>query len=228
MLSKVEWVRPPRQTRSQETLERLLDSAEEVFSERGFEAATVAEIVRRAKSSVGAMYARFTDKDALLSCLHERFCEEAIATSDVALDVERWRGASIADIFSQVFPFMVEVYQQKSGLIRAFIIRASSDKEFTEGGMSLYRHIAERLTQLLLARREQINHPNPALAVDFGLRLVFDMLDQSALFVGTLRTVKPLTSQQVAQELVRVYVNYLGAEPSTIEMGSGEFTRPIV
>ena len=214
LLSKVEWVRPPRQTRSQETLERLLDSAEEVFSERGFEAATVAEIVRRAKSSVGAMYARFTDKDALLSCLHERFCEEAIATSDVALDVERWRGATIADIFNQVFPFLVEVYQQKSGLIRAFIIRASSDNDFTESGMSLYRHIAERLTKLLLARCEQITHPNPALAVDFGLRLVFDMLDQSALFSGTLRTVKPMTSQEIAGELVRVFINYLGAEPA--------------
>jgi AcrR family transcriptional regulator len=222
LLSKVEWVRPPRQTRSQETLERLLDSAEEVFSERGFEAATVAEIVRRAKSSVGAMYARFTDKDALLSCLHERFCEEAIATSDVALDVERWRGATIADIFAQVFPFLVEVYQQKSGLIRAFIIRASSDAEFTESGMSLYRHIAEQLTKLLLARREQIAHPNPALAVDFGLRLVFDMLDQSALFLGTLRTVKPLSSQQIAQELVRVFVSYLGTDPGATELAQPE------
>ncbi|HEY1598537.1 MAG TPA: helix-turn-helix domain-containing protein, partial [Pirellulales bacterium] len=70
LLAKVEWVRPPRQTRSQETLERLLDAAEEVFAEKGFESATVAEVVRRAKSSVGAMYARFTDKNALLSCLH--------------------------------------------------------------------------------------------------------------------------------------------------------------
>ncbi|MBI2825965.1 MAG: TetR/AcrR family transcriptional regulator [Planctomycetia bacterium] len=214
LLSKVEWVRPPRQTRSQETLERLLDAAEEVFAERGFESATVAEIVRRAKSSVGAMYARFTDKDALLSCLHERFCEEAMATSDVALDAERWEGASIAEIFDEVIPFLVEVYEQKRGLIRAFIIRASGDAEFVEAGLRLGRHISEGLTELVMARRGQITHPNPAVAVDFGLRLVFDTLDLSSMFSGVQRTAMPLTPRQLSEELIRAYLSYLGVEPN--------------
>ena len=83
-LNKVEWVKPTHQARSQETLERILEAAEELVSERGFDNATVSEIVRRANSSVGAMYARFNDKDSLLVCLHERFCEQALATADTA------------------------------------------------------------------------------------------------------------------------------------------------
>ncbi len=213
LLSKVEWVRPPRQTRSQETLERLLDAAEEVFAERGFESATVAEIVRRAKSSVGAMYARFTDKDALLSCLHDRFCEEATATADVALDKDRWEGATISEIFGQVIPFLTEVYFEKRGLIRAFIVRGSNDAEFTESAVLLGKYISRKLIDLLMARREEITHPDPALAVDFGLRMVFDTLDQSTLYVDVQRTTIPMTNEQIAQELTRSYLCYLGIDP---------------
>ena len=101
---------------------RILDAAEEVISERGFDNATVSEIVRRGKSSVGAMYARFNDKDSLLACLHERFCEQALATTDAALDALRWEGTTIAEILSNVLPFLVHVYHHKRGLIRAFIV----------------------------------------------------------------------------------------------------------
>ncbi len=114
-LNKVEWVKPTHQARSQETLERLLDAAEELVSERGFDNATVSEIVRRAKSSVGAMYARFNDKDSLLVCLHERFCEQALATTDMALDPQRWEGAAIADILTTTTPFLVHTYHHKRG-----------------------------------------------------------------------------------------------------------------
>src|SRR3990172_7904371 len=125
MLNQVEWVKPTHQARSQETLERILDAAEEVISERGFDNATVSEIVRRGKSSVGAMYARFHDKDSLLVCLHERFCEQAAATTEMALDATRWEGASIAEIFATTTPFVVHTYHMKRGLIRAFIVRCS-------------------------------------------------------------------------------------------------------
>ena len=70
---QLEWVRRPMQERSQRTLERILSAAETLILEVGFEGATVAEIVRRADSSVGAFYTRFKDKDALLRCLIDRF-----------------------------------------------------------------------------------------------------------------------------------------------------------
>ena len=42
------WVRPPRQERSQQTLHRILDAAEALVSDKGFEDTPVAEVVRRA------------------------------------------------------------------------------------------------------------------------------------------------------------------------------------
>src|SRR2546430_7916872 len=65
--------RPPQQTRSQETLDRILDAAERVLDEKSFTEATLAEIMERAGVTVGAFYRRFPDKDALLHLLDERF-----------------------------------------------------------------------------------------------------------------------------------------------------------
>lgn len=46
--------------------ERLLDAAAEVFAERGYDGAGVAEIARRAGVTTGAIYSRFTGKADLL------------------------------------------------------------------------------------------------------------------------------------------------------------------
>src|SRR3954471_18508978 len=44
--------RPPKQTRSRETLDRILDSAEHVLAEKSFGEATLAEIMERAGVTV--------------------------------------------------------------------------------------------------------------------------------------------------------------------------------
>ncbi|MEX0675936.1 MAG: TetR/AcrR family transcriptional regulator [Pirellulales bacterium] len=212
MLNKVEWVKPTHQVRSQETLERILEAAEELVSERGFDNATVSEIVRRANSSVGAMYARFHDKDSLLVCLHERFCEQALATADMALDPARWEGASIAEIFSTTTPFLVHTYHLKRGLVRAFIVRCSCDDQFAERASRVGREISEKLIKLLMARRDEIKHPDAVVAVDFGLRMTFDTLDQETLYADFQRSKVKLSQEQLAEELTRAFLSYLGVE----------------
>ena len=99
---ELHWVRPPRQARSQETLDRILDAAEALVAEKGFEDTPVSEIVQRAGSSVGAFYARFHDKDGLLHALYERYYEEAVATADAALAPARWEGAQVAELIPAV------------------------------------------------------------------------------------------------------------------------------
>ena len=75
------WVRAPQQARSQATLGRLLDATEKLLDDRPFDELAVADICKAASSSVGAFYARFPDKTALLHVLHERLCDEARATA---------------------------------------------------------------------------------------------------------------------------------------------------
>lgn len=52
---------------SEQTRERLLDAAREVFSQQGFQGATVREICRRAEANVAAVNYHFGSKDGLLA-----------------------------------------------------------------------------------------------------------------------------------------------------------------
>src|SRR3954468_25099297 len=105
--------RPPQQTRSQETLDRILDAAERVLEEKSFTEATLAEIMERAGVTVGAFYRRFPDKDALLHLLDERFFRQMQERADELLDPDHWRGASVSDIVGEFARTAVEVYGAK-------------------------------------------------------------------------------------------------------------------
>ncbi len=218
--TQIEWVRPVHQARSQETLERILEAAEEVVSEKGFDNATVSEIVRRANSSVGAMYARFNDKDSLLVVLHERFCEQALATTDAVLDPVRWKDSSIAEILATALPFVAHVYQQKRGLLRAFMLRGSADPQFAERASRVAREISERMIALFMPRRHEIKHPDPVVAVDFGMRVTFDTLDMVTFWGDIQRSKVTLTTDELAAELTRMFCCYLGIDPP----GAWEFS----
>jgi AcrR family transcriptional regulator len=210
--SELRWVRPPQQARSQQTLERILDAAEAMVSEKGFEDSTVSAIVQRANSSVGAFYARFEDKHALLHALSDRFVLQAMLTADEALDPERWERSSIPAILHSVVRFLVSIYRARAGLMRAFVIRNHTDPGFGERQDRLSNYVNDRVTELLLARSQEIPSADPESVIRFGLMFVFSTLD-SALLFGDLRSSQlNLSDDDFGAELTRAFLAYLGVD----------------
>ncbi|USG67623.1 TetR/AcrR family transcriptional regulator [Brevibacillus ruminantium] len=60
-----------RHLRSQQTRQKLLEAAKEVFREEGFHKTTISQIIKRAKTGYGTAYVHFTGKDDLLIVLME-------------------------------------------------------------------------------------------------------------------------------------------------------------
>ncbi len=202
------WVRPPQQARSQLTLSRILDAAESILAEKSWDDASVAEIARRAGSSVGAFYSRFPDKDTLLAALHQRFIEEAFATSQVALDETRWVGASICEVVRELVAFQVRVQDQRRGQLRAFAVRAIHDPAFYARGEQLGKAMEERFTKLVVARRHEILHPIPVVAAAFVARLI------SAMLLSRLLDAKFVPNGlSFVDELTHAALAYLGVFP---------------
>src|SRR5581483_7790011 len=71
------WALPASQARSRATRARLISAAEAVFAKKGFAGARLSDIAAEAGCSVGAVYFRFKDKDALFFAIIESFVEEA-------------------------------------------------------------------------------------------------------------------------------------------------------
>ena len=68
-----ELVHTPKQTRSQNTQEKVLRALEEMLSERFFEQITIRDLAARTGVASATIYRRFKDKEALLPVLYERF-----------------------------------------------------------------------------------------------------------------------------------------------------------
>lgn len=81
MISAVE-----SRTASEQTRERLLDAAREVFSQQGFQGATVREICRRAEANVAAVNYHFGSKDGLLAEALNFNRLKALQTANVQAD----------------------------------------------------------------------------------------------------------------------------------------------
>ena len=83
-------MRMPRVAPDVDKRQLILDAATRVFAERGFFAAQVADIARRAGIAAGTVYLYFRSKDEILISLFERTMQDAIRDGQNAL-------ASIAD-----------------------------------------------------------------------------------------------------------------------------------
>ena len=210
----LEWVRPAVQGRSQDTLERLLAAAEALLADRSFDEIGVAEVARAARSSVGSFYARFTDKEAVLRALHERFIEEALATADAALDPERWEGTAIPEIVAALIGFLVQISRDRRGLVRAVVIRGHADGGYARRHAELLRYVSEGFARLLLARKGEIAAADPERAIDFALLQAGAVLDTAILGLGLDFSRIERSDDEIAGETTTAFLSYLGVRPA--------------
>jgi AcrR family transcriptional regulator len=126
-----------------DTRQRLLDAAADVFAERGYEGATLADIARRAGFTTGAIYSRFRDKAELLLAVVERILE---SLQDAA--VEAATGNDLGALASRFT-------DAESGAMRALVLEAHvAARRNPAVGEVLRRFQSERLDALTRAVKE--------------------------------------------------------------------------
>ena len=206
---ELQWVKTPLQTRSKKTLARILDAAENLLVERGFDGVSVAEIAEISGTSVGTIYARFRDKDGLLNVLHQRFCEEAGATMTQWLHPDKWAGADTVEVLRALVHMAIRTYRERAGLFRAFLLQAATDPGFTARAREMEEALAASLQTLLAPRAGDLSHPNPPHAIVFGMSLVISALQSRFVLCKNAELQGP-PDEALEAELLRMYTSYLG------------------
>lgn len=205
----LEWVRPPQQARSHKTLIRILDAAEELIEEGGVEAVTIAAVIGRGSSSVGAFYARFGDKENLLRCVFERFFEQAQATALASLAPDRWGRIALREILETALAFTADVFRQRRRIIAAMVAQAAARPELVAAGRDLGDAITTGLLGLARARGLAPRHPEPERAASLCVWLVLGALTSWAQ-VGA-DDGPPTEPAAFAAETVEMFFGYLFA-----------------
>jgi len=206
-------VAEPKQARSEKTLQRLLDAAEQLIAEKGHRAVSIPDIARRAKSSVGGFYARFRDKNELLRALEERHFLELSERVERLADVSRWADAATAVIIDAAVTELVTITRERRPLIAAFLANALDDPLLLEGGLRFRRSVEERISALLMLRRDEITHPDPPLAIDLAIQTAFAIMQQHVLIEETHAGGRRLSDDDLQREITTLVLRYLGIEP---------------
>jgi AcrR family transcriptional regulator len=115
------WALPAQQARSRATRTRILAAAEQVFADKGYAGARLADIAKVAGCSVGTTYFRFKDKDALFSAIAESFRDEARA--GVGRLIESAQGAQPGIVIRTFVTAAAASLSRHKGLFRAIVER---------------------------------------------------------------------------------------------------------
>jgi AcrR family transcriptional regulator len=199
-------VKPPKQSRSRRTLERIVRASLEILGEEGADALTVQAIVKRAGSSVGSFYARFDGKEDLLDYLGERMWKEAAERWDQSLAEKNWQEVELRQLVEGSVRLLAETARSRLSHFQA-LDRSTGAQNDAYGHFR--GHILQGIEGLLLARLMEIQHPQPPLAVHLGLVAALALLEEPD---STLVEGLPVPREQRIQETVTLLMSYFGGE----------------
>jgi len=218
---------PVVQERGRQTLERLLDAAEQMLDFVGLEGATVPAIAAGAGVSVGTVYKRFPDKDTVLRAVHERFYNDLLAANQFALDPAKWADTPTIELVTTLVAGMVEGYRSRRSLIRALLLYAQThtDSEFREHAEERRLETLQPLEALLRDRKADIGHPYPERAIRFVVALFGHALQDAVVSETGTRDLLASGSESAA-ELAKIVVGYLRVKGTERPRAVGHSRKP--
>jgi AcrR family transcriptional regulator len=197
-------VRPALQQRSRESQERVLKAAEELLAERGYEGFTMTEVAKRAGISVGSVYGRFEGREALIYAVHARV-NERLSAIEVDLD----SAPDLETALTMTVRVFAETLYRERDVLRVFMLRGPIDERIRSHGSASSQVAAELFEQAVLARRDEIRHPRPELAVDVAYRIVYDVLARQVMYGPTFESSKQIEWDELVAELTAAALDYL-------------------
>ncbi|MBO0681353.1 TetR/AcrR family transcriptional regulator [Mycolicibacterium sp. S2-37] len=192
--------RQPRQRRSEETRDRILDAAIGVFAAYGYDRGTTNRIADWAEISIGSLYQYFPNKDAILAELAVRHLDAGIAAardrrpagSAIPLD------EAIADMVTDT----VDNHRHDPAFLRVVLERAPRTPELMAKVAELQDTSTTALQELLA------DHPEVNLgATDTAARLV--VVTVESVVHQALAAPAALNADDLQRELTAMLTSYL-------------------
>lgn len=145
-------VRPVQQTRSRERLESIVEAGLALLDSRSFDEITMEMIAAEAGCSVGTIYKRFTNREALLVVLANVVHQDVVRELQSGGLPEIQGDPALLPILQLSFHFMTKQLRAREGLVRAMLTRQlthpGSSQPLREAGREILQVTLERSSSL--------------------------------------------------------------------------------
>lgn len=204
-------VHETRQDRSRETLARILQATRELLELQVFENITVQQIADRAGCSVGAIYGRVRDKEAILPHLLQLYYQEIEPEIRVLTASEDWRGIGLQSRVDWLVDYVVDMARRQRGLLRALVLRNFQHPESIPAPI---RESAARvlvmIREFLLERADEMRGSDASTAVDIGFLMVMAAIRERIILIDAPQAATLTVSDDAfTQQLKRALLAYL-------------------
>jgi AcrR family transcriptional regulator len=187
----------------------------EVLAADGWEGFTIAAVAKAAGVSVGMIYGRFENKDALFEAIHERFMSEIETLHVAAFDSAGWDKLSTEQVIRTAVEAVASSFSFNVGMLRVAMLRSAVDDRVRSRGHRAIADLSNRFESALLARRSDFTHSDPHLAVQVCFGMVFATLSRRTTFGPTFESSVELGWDRLVHELASACVALLLYTPRT-------------
>jgi AcrR family transcriptional regulator len=186
----------------------LLDAGEAVIVERGFAHTSIEDVAQRAGVSIDVFHAHFASKGALLRALNDRFVEQMLAAVDASTATGSWSTSRVHDVVEIAVRTILDVVEERRGLVRAFLAHGTTDRSLAEGLRKIGNHMTSKLVAALASCTDAQESPGTARTVGFSL-LLSVALAHHCVLVGEEWAGVGLTRAELTEELTTAISAYL-------------------
>ena len=167
----------PKQERSKQTKEKIIQAAIGLFQERGYEKTTSNDVASKAGVSVGSFYVYFTDKRQLLLTIFDRLSDELFKNIFDSMRAEHLFDADLRPRIRQAVANAIVDKQKHSGLHRVIHELVLKDEDFAARHKIVMERSISRLKELIsLANKANLTWEIDVEAAAFVVhRVVFDL-----------------------------------------------------
>ncbi|MFV0277557.1 MAG: TetR/AcrR family transcriptional regulator [Parahaliea sp.] len=166
-LDESEWIFEPSQSRSRDSLSKVLLSAKRLFVERGYDETTVADISRDAQVSVGSIYHRFKDKQSILYAVLDSYTRTRFAQVGDLTRPQRWQHRSAADVLDFHIEIIFSSARRDTGLYRLMERQRMIDPRISDLQIKSDEYICGLLTGLYRLYADELAVADLATAVRY-------------------------------------------------------------
>lgn len=193
--------RTPRQDRSRRTVERILDAATRVLSERGYDGASTNRIARAAGISNGSLYQYFPNKDAIVVAVLDRFADhlaDQLGTQIETTMSEPWEvaGRALLDV-------QIRLFEEHADLLRIIVEQIPRLGPFDKLA-ALQRRLTDLVRVYLLLNREAFRDD---LDVDATLWILAETVGM--LSIKYVLDRPPIPHERMVDELAELVIGYI-------------------
>jgi AcrR family transcriptional regulator len=168
--------RAPRQDRSRASHERMVAATLELLKERGDTGFTLAEVSKRGGVSIGSIYCRFENKDALVREVHGRLMTRYIKEQRAMLTRVGAHGGGLTSLIPRFVSEYAEFLRKRAPILSPLMVLASADEVIAHAGKQAHQEMAHGFRALALKHAADIKAANPQRATDSVFGVVYAAL----------------------------------------------------